>query len=361
VSRLSTSSSDARVRSGLRFGVAVIALLAMTEMALRVPAVRRLLPPRTHFYQTSIARLLDELDSVTSMAGRIDVLFIGSSVVFSDIDPLLFDAVARPDLPKLVSFNAGIAGMWPAGVYLYLKHVWLPTAQPRVVVQGIRYMELAAQTAAKEHDQIWSGRVEPAWRDADLSTWLRATLVSHSALLQYRSVLLRTLQPFVHGTPGAEEDVRLRGFRPRPRTTVPLRDVEGEPPNTTTCDTTDGCAMGFRALHDTIAAVRQSGASYVLVNIPEHAQRWRIEGGEDRYRAYLAAVKTFAAAEQVPFVDITNENAAAWADTVYFGDTSHMTAGGARRFTRELSSAMAPVLRATLGASKPEQTRVSLE
>jgi hypothetical protein len=95
VSRSSISSSEGPRRGGwLTFAAALVVLLVAAEVALRVPAVRRVLPPRTHFYQSSIAELLDELEAVKSIEGRVDVLFIGSSVVFTDVNPLLFDAMA---------------------------------------------------------------------------------------------------------------------------------------------------------------------------------------------------------------------------------------------------------------------------
>ena len=59
-------------------------------------------------------------------------------------------------------------------------------ARPRIVVQGIRYAELAATTHAKHPTQVWTGRVEAAWRTSDVVTRMHAAAVRNLHLLQYR-------------------------------------------------------------------------------------------------------------------------------------------------------------------------------
>jgi hypothetical protein len=117
-------------------------------------------------------------------------------------------------------------------------------------------------------------------------------------------------------------------------------------PNDGTC-TGGRCAVGFEALHRTIAAVREGGGAYVLVNVPEHPARWRGPGAEERYRQYIEALRAFAAAERVGFIDPTDGNPLAFAETP-FNDFAHMTAAGARQFTCNLADRMTSILEAAV-------------
>jgi hypothetical protein len=55
---------------------------------------------------------------------HVDVPFVGSSIVRCNIRPELFDeALSRQAHASLVSFNAGLSGLWPGGVDLYTEHL----------------------------------------------------------------------------------------------------------------------------------------------------------------------------------------------------------------------------------------------
>src|SRR5688572_27027843 len=196
----STSSSDGgRVRHahwGL-FALVLLGSMIAAEAALRTVAVRERLPLRTHFYTPAIAGRLDAIERVIDEHGRVDVLFTGSSIVLTDLHPEVFDSLTAALPQPTVSFNAGMAGMWPAGLELYLRHVWLPAAHPRVVVQGIRYPELRVQDYAKHDTQVWTGTIELGWREGDLLARARAAVTSRVYLLQYRGVLTNVLERFV--------------------------------------------------------------------------------------------------------------------------------------------------------------------
>jgi hypothetical protein len=347
--RSSTSSSD--VPEGRRwraFIAIVLALLAGAEAALRLPQVRSLLPARTHYYHPAIAQRIDAMDRVKLVHGRVDVLFIGSSIVVTNVHPLLFDSVVGQQRNSLVSFNAGLSGLWPISVHLYTEHLWLPLTRPRIVVQGVRYPEISATTHAKNETQVWTGRIEPSWREAGILTRAHAAAISRVSLLQYHGALTRHLQQFRQGrigtvSPDEDDEYAVRGYNPRGASLKEsIDDWEADLPNDGTCDA-GRCAVGFAALRRTIAAVRAAGGAYVLVNIPEHATRWRGAGGVERYRHYVESLRGFATAERVDFIDPTDGDPFRFAETPY-NDLAHMTAAGARQFTRELAVRMAPVV-----------------
>jgi len=341
-----------RPRHWRTFFALVLLVVAALEASLRFPEVRGLLPPRTHYYHPAIAQRIDAIDRVIRVHRRVDVLFIGSSIVLTNVHPLLFDSVAARQPDDLVSFNAGLSGLWPTSVHLYAEHLWLPLTRPRIVVQGVRYAELAATSHAKNETQVWTGRIEPSWRKAGVLTRLEAAAVSRITLLQYRGVLTRLLQRFRNGRIGTvdadeDEEYVVRGYHPRGAPlTASVDEWEHDLPNDGTCHA-DRCRIGFAALRRTIAAVRAAGGVYVLVNVPEHPARWSGPDAVARYRQYVGSLRMFAAAERVGFIDPTDGDPSRFAETPY-NDMAHMTAAGARQFTRELAGRMATIIETTL-------------
>ena len=349
----STSSSDHSPRGRRHWRsfalITVVALLG-AEAALRFQQVRALLPPRTHFYHTFIAKRVDTLERLTGVHARTDILFVGSSIVMTNVHPLLFDTLIGSESGEVVSFNAGLPGIWPASVHLYLEHVWLPIARPRMVVQGIRYAELAATAHAKHETQVWTGRVEAAWRDTDLVTRWYSAAVRNVHLLQYRGSWNSMLDRYRNGWVGDSANTDLgsawRGYEPRPAGLPDMGQWEEDLPNEGACEG-EACQVGFEALRRTIAVTRAAGAAYVLLNVPEHEMRWRGPAPAERYLVYVAALREFAAVEGVPFIDPTRGTLGLIEPELYH-DFAHMTAEGSRRFTRAVASEMSPLVAATV-------------
>jgi hypothetical protein len=107
-----------------------------------------------------------------------------------------------------------------------------------------------------------------------------------------------------------------------------------------------GCEAGLAAIRRAHALVRESGAQFMLVNVPEFAERWPGPAGADRYRRYLATLQQFAENEGFPFIDVTNGDPAAFANEREFSDYYHMSPIGAKRFTTELAIVLAPFIAA---------------
>jgi len=328
---------------------AILGLLAATELTLRIPAVQNALPIRTHLHEPGVVVRLQTLERLQRRYGRIDALFIGSSIVRCNIRPLLFDdLVRRATGAKVVSFNAGMSGLWPAAVRLYAERLWIPEARPHLVVQGIRYGELVASPRARKYDEIVTSPVESAWEEPGVSAWVRANTYRHLHLLQYRGIWPMWLRRFERGRSNAPEDDELRVFTdPRgwtPRLpTLPVNRarnlLRGETPNPPLDP--QASAQAFEEIRHTARAAQRSGARYVLVNVPEHAFRWSGNDGRARYAAYLAALRRVAADEHVTFIDVSDGDPARFSNDAEYADYHHMSPEGAARFTTLLAATIA--------------------
>ena len=335
MSHSSTSSSESPRRRWWPVLAFVLVAVAVAEVALRLPVVRAVLPPRTHYYHPSVAQRLDDLEQVLAAHGRIDVLFIGSSIVRTDVHPLAFDRVFEPE--RLVSFNAAMDGIWPAGVELYTRNLWLEAARPRVVVQGIRFPELRVTTPAKHDSQIWSGMVEAGWRRDSFLSMAGSTLAKHLRVLQYRRTLTNALRRYVGGAPGeVTGDVSIRGHEPRRASVKNFELLRADLSNDGSCDQ-GACDPGFSAIRRTRSAAHAAGAEYVLFNVPEHGSRWSGRDGLGRYQQYLKTVRAFAEAEGIPFVDLTEGVPFRFDGPHAYADLSHMASAAAGRFSTMLA------------------------
>jgi hypothetical protein len=337
MSRSFTSSS--------RTALIVVASLAAIELALRVPDVERALPIRTYLHEPGAVVRLEKLEHVRRQYQHIDVLFVGSSVVRCNIQPMQFDALlARSSGSGPVSFNAGLSGMWPAGVRLYLEGLWLAEARPRIVAQGIRYGELFPSRRARAYSDIASSVVESTWDDNRPMARLKAIPYEHLRILQYRGTWPSWLYRFRNGRPApiVDDEVRIftdaRGWTPRmPTLDITLRrhTLDNERPNGSmsaalAVDALDEIRKSARAAH-------RAGAEYVLVNMPEHAFRWSGDDGRERYATYLEVLQQLAANEGFEFIDVTGGDPLQFSSALEYSDYHHMSPAGSERFTRLLA------------------------
>jgi hypothetical protein len=334
------------VARALSLVLMIVAMLLCCELLLRVPAVARTLPARTHLHEPGIVMRVDALGQVVAQYGHVDVLFVGSSVVRCGIRPFDFDEAVGSSLGHpAVSFNAGLSGLWPSTVEFYLEHLWLPQAHPRIVVQGIRFGELYPSPRARKESAIFSGALEGLWRVPTRRNRLAAALVEHFRLLQYRGTLPNRLLRFQKGRPGDEEydDVRVvtdpRGWTAR----LPTLDIvrargllRSERPYEMDAVPMNDAVAAIRA---SAAASRRAGARYVLVNVPEHAFRWSAPEGPSRYSAYVHAMEEIARGDGFEFIDVTQGDARRFAVEADYSDYHHMSPAGAQRFTRLLAAA----------------------
>jgi hypothetical protein len=261
--------------------------------------------------------------------------------------PTIFDPLVEANQRQhLVSFNAGMSGLWPAAVRLYLEDLWLPAAHPRVVIQGIRYGELFPSKRERSYGDISSGIVESSWEEPGRVSQLRARTFETFRVLQYRGALPSWLMRYRNGRPDptVEDEVHVytdpRGWTPR----TPTLDVvlsrqllNDERPNGMLHDSPE-TRGALEAIRRSFRATRRSGAQYILVNVPEHAFRWSGPDGRQRYEAYLGALAQLAHAEGFPFVDVTGGDPALFSSPLDYSDYHHMSPAGARRFTTLLAA-----------------------
>jgi hypothetical protein len=335
-------------------------VLVAAELILRIPIVMEALPIRTHYFEPGIVRRVEALDRVLAEYKSIDILFVGSSVVRCNIQPVDFDrAVGGRGLHE-VSFNAGLSGFWPKTVAFYVEHLWLPKAHPAVLVQGIRFGELHSSPLARRDSSVLSGPIEQRWESRRPSRTLEIAAFERIHLLQYRGTLPRWLNAYEGGAPGRDlyDDEKIvtdpRGWTPR----LPTLDVvlsrgllHGEAPYTAPIKDAETEAA-LASIARTAELCRRANVRYVLVNVPEHAFRWSAPDGGQRYADYIDAMRSLADSMSFEFVDVTAGDPQRFANDSEYSDYHHMSPAGAHRFTLMLASEFESRFAGTLTAGR---------
>jgi len=338
----------------------VVAFLAVAELILRTPAVRQILPIRTHYHEAGIVRRVEALEQLLAERGTIDILFVGSSIVRCNIQPLDFDRAVMGRGLREVSFNGGLSGLWPKAVALYVEHLWLPKAHPAMVVQGIRFGELHSSPRARRESAILSGPIEGLWGTNSPTRSMEISALERIHLLQYRGTLPRWLASYESGAPGEnlDDDERVatdpRGWTAR----LPTLDValsrgllHAEAPYSAPIKDAETDAA-LAAIARTAELCRRAHVRYVLVNVPEHAFRWSGPDGARRYAEYVETLRALAQSLSFEFVDVTNGDPHRFANDAEYSDYHHMSPAGAHRFTMMLASELGARLPGTLTAGR---------
>jgi len=121
----------------------VMIIILGFELLLHNDTVRVLLPSPIPYYDSEVEMRRVALERFIQKYGQPDILFIGSSVVRSNISPILFDSVYTGITGNAIqSFGGGLSDLDPDPVSFYFQHFWLPKCQPKAIVQTIRYEEL---------------------------------------------------------------------------------------------------------------------------------------------------------------------------------------------------------------------------
>jgi hypothetical protein len=321
-----------------------LAMLVAGELILRVPAVRDLLPPPRPYYDVGIETRLAKLETLQK-TDTVDVLFVGSSIVRTNVQPTVFDSVlAAAGNTGVVSFNGGFSGMHPDPARLYLEHFWLPRTRPRVVLQSVGFGELSSERRAEEWEDFKVSRLERLWISETGMSRVSIALIARLKLLYYQGSMASWFAEGWSGAKGRDFPIDDRGFGPT-EMTLPEAMAAGKsrgPGAYGDPYEKANFAVGIEALRNEILISRRHGVAFMIVNMPEHCGRYlKAPDGQERYRAFLSVLHELAVEEQVPLIDITGGDPARWCDDNLFSDDHHMSPAGARKFSIELARAIA--------------------
>ncbi|MBN2413651.1 hypothetical protein JXQ31_18375 [candidate division KSB1 bacterium] len=322
--------------------IAVIGLLILTDFSLRLEPLRDNLPQANPYYNPAVELRTRALKSLIKEQGQPDVLFIGSSVVRTNISPLLFDSVYQYITShKMTSFNGGLSDLDPGPVSFYLEKFWLKSCKPQIILQAVRYEELKSTFTAENYPVFKTSIYEPLWLKNNLNSQIRLYLLDHVRLYYYSGALTEFLRyprfpvnrPLLHPIDSRGHSFMNIGMAEAKKLGLLTGDF------TYYEDIPDSLLkLNLDALKKSSALCRQSGIKYILVNISEHGDRFlKAPDGLERYRNYISLLRNLAGELNVEFIDLTNGDPAIYQQDDLFSDYYHMSPAGTKKFTTDLA------------------------
>ena len=322
--------------------IAVLGLLVLTDFLLHLEPVRHRLPQASPYYNPAVELRLRALKTFLKELGQPDMLFIGSSVVRTNFSPLEFDSVFHKiSGQKIISFNGGLSDLDPGPVAFYLEKFWLTSCQPKIILQAVRYEELLSHYSAENYPVFQTSIYEPLWLENNLNSRIRLFLLDHVNLYYYSGAMTEFLRyPRLPINRPLTYIIDSRGHNP-----MKIGMVEAKESGLLTGDFTyyddipdSVMQLNLNALKRSHALCQQHGIKYLLVNMPEHGDRFMADpDGLKRYRDYITILQQFAEELNIEFIDITNNDPQTYQKDELFSDYYHMSPKGTSQFTKSLA------------------------
>lgn len=326
--------------------IVAFGLIMLAELALRVPAIRDFLPPPRPYYSDAVETRLNALRALQNSGKTVDVLFIGSSVVRSNIRPLVFDSLVQLNQAiDLISFNGGFTGMHVDPVRLYAENFWLVHTNPSVIVHGVRLGELQSGIDAGSFDRFRNGIFENAWGNTSVIGFLKRSLLRISRLYYYQG----TLPDFIRG-------VRFPMNKPRGRTIdsrgysrhekehrIVNEDGELIFSPYERIEMSQETLPALKYLADMAKIASNKGITYVVASIPEHPDKY----GNDLslLRDFDNYVQSYLDDQGIRFIPSTEFYKANRILDSLYSDKWHMNESGAKKYSEMLALSLSDVLR----------------
>jgi hypothetical protein len=305
-------------------------------------------------FEISLARL-----DAFARSGRVDCIFLGSSVVYRGINPDAFgEAYAAVTGQPLRCFNLGIQAL-TASTAGKLARIVVQDYRPALLIYGTTAHDLSA---AADAGAVSALEQTPwfAYRSGQFN--VEGWLAEHSYALRYylvqRDWMKQSYAEYVSDTRADEAAILPNGFNPRRGTNL----TSGKPltphQRRRLARLYGQFAIGSAHLQglEQLLGLNSPETRVLLVEMPIHPQLFDFfPNGKRDYDAFVTTVERAAAAHQVPVWRALPADALP--DAIWY-DMGHMNAQGAEFYSRWLGRGLGE---AVVNRKIPDPRRLALE
>jgi hypothetical protein len=197
-----TASNPSSAQRARTAGLIALVLIGLFELSLRL--VEPELPPLEMWPTTEVAAKVEQIESLIEGGEKMDVVFLGSSVVAEGIDPVAFNAAASK-----TAYNAALGAASMRSSEAWIGDVVSPLTGAKTVVVGVTVRDLndngISQTEFYDRLSTSPGLLTTRTPNNPLEH-VEGWLVAHSAIFRLRPLLRdpRLLFQQVLGPPPAD-------------------------------------------------------------------------------------------------------------------------------------------------------------
>lgn len=252
---------------------ALLALILVVAFELALRATEDQLPPIEQWPTSQVSAKVDQMEQLVSDGEKIDVVFVGSSVVEEGIDPVTFNTVANR-----TAYNAALGAASMRSLERFIVDVVLPLTQPDTVVVGVTPRDLndGGISQSDFFDRLsGSPGMLMARTPQNPLEWVENWLFRHLAIFRLRP-LLRDPGRLFAAASGTDDQPELDSPEPGPFGSD--RTYAGEPYDNSAAwgqpwvaRQVNNFSMGgteLESLRRLLSEMREEGVRVVVVNMP---------------------------------------------------------------------------------------------
>ncbi|MBI5713553.1 MAG: hypothetical protein HZC38_09060 [Chloroflexi bacterium] len=311
--------------------VFIFLLIGAGEILLRIPIVESFLP--TPSYGNGGPELgvkVRKLDAYIRQHGAVDCLFVGSSVVDSDVDPEVFSREYKARTGKdIVCFNFGLAGMAPSSIEITARFL-IARYRPRILIYGVSMGDFSTKFSWQGVDLYSTPWTTYLTGKFSIEGWLIENSYSYRYFDSARYVWdFNYRQPF-----GKLGRLTASGFD---RATIIVKDVGDLSYVDAEYEVHPLALNGLQRF----IQLNDRETQILLFEEPVHPQAMALFGDDFYSQRFLSVVRKTIHDPNVPFIEIQNQVVI---PVEGWKDPSHLNVWGAEVFSKWLSQHVADVL-----------------
>ena len=296
--------------------LAVLALLiVLLEGVARLPWVETHVPAAFGSTHPDIDTKFGELDALLNRAGRIDCIFVGSSMVRRGIDPIAFTRAYREQTGQdLVCYNFGVAASRASSIGP-LSDILVERYHPRLLIYGLSLRDLTGEPFQNEQQEAI---LASPWLDYQFGSLnIRGWLIDHSESLRHFLAFHDWLLSKFEDSVWCLDDWPCLGFSPTTTRTGGALIREPTPRKYKFTQVQWNGLKHFLSL--------RTQTQLLFVEMPaSYRQVTSVKGGEETYRSFLYDVRDFIAGYDIPMfttIDLNLIPDSGWSDTYHLHQT----------------------------------------
>ncbi len=333
--------------------ILVSGILVLAEVSTRIIISRNLLPAPddTLWHRREVNTKIRQISELKKQKKEgINVIFAGSSVAYTGIDPKEFDSSYELISGiNMLSYNAGLAALSVGMNAAFFEHVFAPIANPDAIILAISPKNLNQNNLITQDvsDEVMGSTYGQAFLGNGIKARITQIFLRWSVLFKYRNLITLTIFngfKIPESLPSAYDDPIFndRGFSTSNKKLSDLLKLNQDP------DPSNLSKLSLRKysihkpdlieLEKLIRYCKKNSISLILVNMPfSEFQSSGFDHPETEYELYLNTIRELSNNNCIPFWDLNDENYRLSFSADQYGDVFHLNDAGARILSKTLA------------------------
>jgi hypothetical protein len=277
----------------------LILLIALLEGLARLPWVETHVPAAVGSAHQDINMKFSELDALLYHTGRIDCIFVGSSMVLRGIDPVVFVQAYRQQTGEdIVCYNFGVRASRASSIGP-LSEILIERYHPWLLVYGVSLRDLTGEEFQNEQQ---AAILNSPWLEYQFGSFnMKGWLIDHSKSLRHFLAFHDWLISKFDTSVGCLDDRPCLGYSPNTTRSGEALIRDPTPRNYVFTQ------VQWTGLEYFLSLRTQTQLLFVEMP-PSYRQLTSIKGGEEAFRGFVYQLRDFIVGYDVPVLTTSDRD-----------------------------------------------------